>query len=49
MRRDPKRYLYDIEQAINAIREFTSGKTLSDYQSELMLRSAVERQVTHHR
>ena len=45
MRRDPKLYLYDIQQAISAIREFTAGKTLADYQNALMMRSAVERQV----
>ena len=45
MQRDPKLYLYDIKQAISAIGEFTAGKTLADYQNELMMRSAVERQV----
>lgn len=45
MPRDPKRYLYDIKQAIGAIREFTTGKVLTDYQRELITRSAVERQV----
>ena len=45
MPRDPKRYLYDIGQAIGAIREFIKGKTFTDYQRELLLRSAVERQV----
>lgn len=42
MRRDPKLYLYDIQQAI---REFTAGKTLADYQNALMMCSTVERQV----
>ena len=45
MQRDPKLYLYDIKQAISAIGEFTAGKTLADYKNELMMRSAVERQV----
>ena len=45
MQRDPKLYLYDIKQAISAIGEFTAGKTLADYQNEVMMRSAVERQV----
>lgn len=46
MRRDHRRYLHDIDQAISAIREFTSGKTFADYQNDLMLRSAVERKIT---
>ncbi len=45
MQRDPEVYLYDIRQAINAIGEFTAGKVFADYQNDLMMRSAVERQV----
>jgi uncharacterized protein with HEPN domain len=44
MQRDPKVYLYDILRAIDSITAFVSGKELSDYQADLMLRSAVERQ-----
>ena len=39
-----KKLLYDIARAAGAIMEFTEGKTLDDYRSDLMLRSAVERQ-----
>jgi len=41
---EPKKYLYDIQQAASRIVDFTSGKTLDDYRGNAMLRSAVERQ-----
>ena len=44
MPRDLRKYLYDINQACQLLVEFTSGKRLQDYQSDAMLRSAVERQ-----
>ncbi len=37
-------YLYDIEAAISAIEEFTPGRSFAEYEEDLMLRSAVERQ-----
>jgi len=45
MRREVSKYLYDVTKACDAIRQFTMGKTLKDYQSNLLLRSAVERQL----
>jgi len=39
-----KAALFDIAQAALGITEFVDGKTLQDYQRDLMLRSAVERQ-----
>ena len=39
-----KKYLYDISQAAGNVMDFTTGKTLADYERDLMLRSAVERQ-----
>ena len=36
--------LYDIEMAIQAINSFCYGKSKIDYQNQLILRSAVERQ-----
>jgi uncharacterized protein with HEPN domain len=45
MRREVDKYLYDVVKACDAIRQFTIDKTLRDYQSNLMLRSAVERQL----
>jgi uncharacterized protein with HEPN domain len=44
MRLEARKYLYDVQQAAARISEFTSGKRFEDYQSEAMLRAAVERQ-----
>lgn len=38
------KYLYDMAECCAKIKLFTSGKTLQDYNSSEMLRSAVERQ-----
>jgi uncharacterized protein with HEPN domain/predicted nucleotidyltransferase len=40
----PKKYLFDIFDAAESLTAFTAGKTFEDYQRDLMLRSAVERQ-----
>lgn len=42
--RDVRVYLFDIVQAARSVEEFTAGKTLTDYEASLLLRSAVERQ-----
>lgn len=39
-----KKLIYDIEQAVALIVEFTTGKTFEDYAASALLRSAVERQ-----
>ncbi len=44
MRLEAKKYLYDIQHAVELLRAFTSGRTLADYEGDAMLRSAVERQ-----
>ena len=44
MRRDPKAYLWDAHEAMDAILEFTSGRNSEQFKQDLMLRSAVERQ-----
>lgn len=44
MPRDVRKYLYDIDQACRLLSEFTVGKTFQNYQSDALLRSAVERQ-----
>lgn len=44
MRREARKYLYDIQQAVKLIREFTDGKTFADYESNVMMRAAVERE-----
>jgi uncharacterized protein with HEPN domain len=41
---DRNKYLFDAIQAAKAIGSFTQGKTKQEYSSNLMLRSAVERQ-----
>jgi uncharacterized protein with HEPN domain len=45
MQREVRKYLYDVANACEAIRQFTVDKTLKDYQNNLLLRSAVERQL----
>ena len=44
MQRELKAYLWDAREAIDVITEFTRGTTREDFQQDLMLRSAVERQ-----
>jgi uncharacterized protein with HEPN domain len=44
MRLEARKYLYDINSACELIKEFVGGKSLEDYESDAMLRSAVERQ-----
>lgn len=43
MPRDLRKTCFDILQAVGEIEEFTIGKTLADYQTNRMLKSAVER------
>ena len=44
MKTEVEKYLFDIREACLLLKEFTDGKTLDDYLSNTMLRSAVERQ-----
>jgi len=47
-RSDPERdgaWLLDMLSAANAVRSFVAGRTFEEYASDLMFRSAVERQV----
>jgi uncharacterized protein with HEPN domain len=37
-------YLFDIAQACDLLAQFTRGKTVSDYATDALLRSGVERQ-----
>lgn len=44
MGRDPKAYLWDAKTAADAIADCVAGRTFEQYKSDLLLRSAVERQ-----
>ena len=44
MKRDPKSLLWDAHHAAAIIASITSGKTLADFDRDIVLRSAVERQ-----
>jgi uncharacterized protein with HEPN domain len=44
MRLDLAKYLYDMQQAAASLAAFIEGKSWSDYESNAMLRAAVERQ-----
>ncbi|MGA7669693.1 MAG: HepT-like ribonuclease domain-containing protein [Nitrolancea sp.] len=44
MRLEVRKFLYDMRRAADALATFTDGRTFDDYQSDAMLRSAVERQ-----
>jgi uncharacterized protein with HEPN domain len=43
-RREVKKYLFDVDQSCDLIRQFTEGITFSQYAASPMIRSAVERQ-----
>lgn len=42
--RELRAFLWDIVRSARLVREFTEGKTFRDYERDIMLRSAVERQ-----
>src|SRR5262245_12832525 len=44
MERDPRAYLWDVQQAANAIEQFTAGLDAADYAQNALVRAAVERQ-----
>lgn len=45
MHADARKLIWDARQAIGHMLDFTHGKSFSDYQADLVLRSAVERQL----
>jgi uncharacterized protein with HEPN domain len=45
MNREPVAFLWDIHLACDAIADFTKGLDLQRYEADLLLRSAVERQL----
>ncbi len=44
MQLESKRYLHDIKLAAERLSGFTEGQVFNDYEQDVMLRSAVERQ-----
>ena len=44
MRRDPRKFLWEALRAAELVHDFAQGQSFEDYQSNAMLRSAVERQ-----
>ncbi len=46
MRLESKTYLHDVQQAARLTADFVAGKSFADYQSDAMLRAAVEREFT---
>lgn len=44
MRLEARKYLHDMQRAVDALARFTAGKTFEDYGGDAMLRAAVERQ-----
>lgn len=45
MKRNPKKYLYDMLDACQFLLEVTAGKSIADYNADRVLRSAVERKL----
>ena len=45
MQLEVKKFLYDVQQACEALEKFATGKSLDDYENDLLLRSGVERQL----
>jgi uncharacterized protein with HEPN domain len=45
MHADARKLVWDARQAIGRVLDFTHSKSFSDYQADLVLRSAVERQL----
>ncbi len=44
MRRESKKYLFDVQQACERLTKYISEKTYTDYEADDYFRSAVERQ-----
>ena len=44
MQRDPRAFLWDVQEAAGAITQFTAGLDAAGYRANSLIRSAVERQ-----
>ena len=42
---EAKKYLFDMQQAAKLVAQFTASRTLDSYRADIVLRSAVERQL----
>ena len=49
MRLEAKKYLYDILQAAKRLDDFSRDEAFKEYDADVLLRSAVERQFELHR
>jgi uncharacterized protein with HEPN domain len=49
LQRDPQSLLWDAREAAEVIATITSGKSFADFEGDIVLRSAVERQFEDHR
>ena len=45
MKRDPRPYLHDVSEAAARLSDMIAKKSIDDYRNDVMLRSAVERQL----
>ena len=45
MKRDAKAYLFEIRRAADLVNEFTTGITFEEYEGDVLVRSATERQL----
>ena len=45
MQLEIRKFLYDIRSACEALIQFTNGRSLNDYQADLLLRAGVEREL----
>ncbi|MBK5221639.1 MAG: DUF86 domain-containing protein [Acidimicrobiia bacterium] len=43
---DPRAYVWDAHRAVSLVMEFVTGRSWADYEADVQLRSAVERQFT---
>lgn len=45
MRPEGRKHVFDMISAVRAVTQFAEGKTRKDYETDLLLRSAIERQL----
>ena len=45
MQREVRKYLFDVQEAIELLQSFMTGKDFSSYAGDMLLRAAVEREL----